>query len=257
MTNAKKTSQPIISQYKISRDKCPKTDKETEEMNKVPYSNVVGSIMYLMVSTRPEIAYAISVLSKYMSNLGKLNWLAMKWIFRYLIGTTDIGLVFKQSQNPTLVEGFCDSDYAGDRDTRRSTSAYYFLVWENCISWKVQLQPVVALSTTKAVYVSATEAIKEAVWIKGVLKELKLLKSIPIIYSNNQSSIHLCKNHVFHDKTKHVEIKYHFIRDKVTQGEVTVEKVPTEHNPADMGTKVVTLSKFKHCMNLLGINKGD
>jgi hypothetical protein len=92
--------------------------------------------------------------------------------------------------------------------------------------------------------------------MKGLLTEIKLLKEVPRVYSDSQSCVHLCRNPVFHDRTKHIEIKYHFIRDKVTQGEIQVEKVPTEENPADMGTKVVTLNKFKHCMNLLGVDTG-
>ncbi|XP_060969865.1 secreted RxLR effector protein 161-like [Cannabis sativa] len=226
-------------------------------MKDVPYSNAVGSVMYLMVSTRPDLGYAMSVLSKYMANPGKVHWLAMKWVFRYLLGTTKVGLIYNRQKANNIIEGYSDSDYAGDRDNRRSTSAYFFLIGGNCVSWKVQLQTVVALSTTEAEYVATTEAIKEAIWLKGLMKELNLLKGVPTVYSDSQSCIFLCKNPMFHYRTKHIEIKYHFIRDKVTQGEIGIEKVPTEDNPADMGTKIVTLNKFTHCMNLLRINSRD
>ena len=146
-----------------------------------------------------------------------------------------------------------DSDFAGDKDTRRSTTAYFFTVCGNCVSWKSQLQPVVALSTTEAEYIAATEAIKEGVWIQGMLRELGIYNGIATVYTDSQSALHLCKNPVFHERTKHVEVKYHFIREKVTQGEMKVEKVPTEDNLADMGTKVVSLGKFKHCLDLLGV----
>ncbi|KAM6562807.1 hypothetical protein CsatB_022805 [Cannabis sativa] len=225
-------------------------------MSKVPYSSAVGTIMYLMVCTRPDLAFAISTLSKYMANPGKIHWLAMKWVFRYLVGTPKVGLIYKQQKFSTNIEGYSDADYAGDRDSRKSTSSYMFLLGGNCVSWKAQLQPVVALSTTESEYISTTEAIKEAIWMKGLLTEIKLLKEVPRVYSDSQSCVHLCRNPVFHDRTKHIEIKYHFIRDKVTQGEIQVEKVPTEENPTDMGTKVVTLNKFKHCMNLLGVDTG-
>ncbi|XP_062103976.1 secreted RxLR effector protein 161-like [Humulus lupulus] len=181
-------------------------------MDKVPYSNVVGSIMYLMVCTRPDLAYAISVLSKYMANPRKEHWEAMKWVFRYLLGSTEMGLKFTKKLNCTLIEGYNDADYAGDRDNRKSTSAYFFLVEGNCVSWIVQLQPVVALSTTKSEYVAVTEAIKEAIWIKGLMEELSLLREKPTVYSDSQSCIHLCKNPVFHDRTKHVEIKISFYK---------------------------------------------
>ncbi|XP_060965293.1 secreted RxLR effector protein 161-like [Cannabis sativa] len=141
---------------------CPKTKLEQEDMANVPYSNAVGSIMYLMVSTRPDLAYAISVLSKFMSSLGKEHWKAMKWLMRYLKGTSKLGLVYQGHQTHQNIEGFTDADYAGDRDTRRSTSTYFFLTGGNCTSWKVQLQPVVALSTTQSEYIATTETIKEA-----------------------------------------------------------------------------------------------
>ncbi|XP_062104441.1 secreted RxLR effector protein 161-like [Humulus lupulus] len=217
-------------------------------MSKVPYSNVVGSIMYLMVCTRPDLSYAMSMLRKYMSNPGKPHWNAMKWTLRYLLGTTDIGLTYRRQNYGLKLEGYSDAYYAGDKDQRRSTSAYYFLFGGNCISWRVQLQPVVALSTT--------EAIKETIWIHGLLSEINIKCGIPTVYTDSQSCIHLCKNPIFHDRTKHVEVKYHFIREKVTQEQVFIEKVPTEENPADMGTKVVTLHKFKLRLNLLGVDTG-
>ena len=102
---------------------------------------------------------------------------------------------------------------------------------------------------------AATEGIKEGIWIQVLLKELNLYSGTITIYSDSQSAIHLCKNPVFHDRTKHMEMKYHFIREKVTQGLIKVEKVPIEENPADVGTKILTLSKFRHCLDLLGIGK--
>ncbi|XP_062104449.1 secreted RxLR effector protein 161-like [Humulus lupulus] len=185
-------------------------------MSKVSYSNAVDSIMYLMVCTRPNLAYAISVLSKYMSNPGRIHWLAMKWLSRYLVGSTKVELIYQQQQASTTIEGYSDADYAGDRDSRKSTPAYMFLMGGNCVSWKVQLQPVVALSTTESEYIATTEAIKEAIWIKGLMEEIKLLNGILTVYSDSQICVHLCKNPMFYDRTKHIEIKYHFIRDKVT-----------------------------------------
>ncbi|XP_062089642.1 uncharacterized protein LOC133796179 [Humulus lupulus] len=156
-------------------------------------------------------------------------------------------------QSSTVVKGYSDADYAGDRDSRKSTSTYVFSIGGNCINWKVQLQPVVPLSTTESEYIATTEAIKEAIWIKGLMGELKILHGTPTVYSDNKSCIHLYKILIFHDRTKHVEIKYHFIRVKVTQREIAIEKVPTEDKHVHMGTKRVTLIKFIHCINLLRI----
>ena len=152
--------------------------------------------------------------------------------------------------------GFMDSDYAGDRDKRRSTTTYIFTMCGNCVSWKSQLQSVVALSSTEAEYIVATEAAKEAMWIKGLLMELKLMQQEVVVYSDSQSAIHLCKNPVFHERSKHIQVKYHFIRDMVAQKVFKLEKVPTELNPSDMGTKVLPVSKFNVCKNLLNIGTG-
>ncbi|KAM6591354.1 hypothetical protein CsatA_013959 [Cannabis sativa] len=128
MRDAKVFKQPITSQYTLSKEQSPKTEKEIEAMKDVPYSNAIGSVIYLMVSTRPYLGYATSVLSKYMENPGKFHWLAMKWVFRFLLGTTKVGLVYKKQNPSTIIEGYSDSYYVGDRDNRRSTSAYLLLI---------------------------------------------------------------------------------------------------------------------------------
>ncbi|KAK0596509.1 hypothetical protein LWI29_016370 [Acer saccharum] len=118
---------------------------------------------------------------------------------------------------------------------------------------KSQLQSVVALSTTEAEYIAVTEAIKEAIWLQGLLGEINIFGGKAVIYTDSQSALHLVKNPIFHERTKHIEVKYPFIRDQVSNGVVQVEKVSTDDNPADMGTKIVSYSKFKHCLNLLKI----
>ncbi|XP_060960840.1 secreted RxLR effector protein 161-like [Cannabis sativa] len=160
MKGSKIASQPIATQYTLSKKQCQESKAEKEEMSKIPYANAIGSVMYVMVSTRPDLAYAISVLSRFMTNPGKTHWLAMKWLLRYLIGTTKLRLKYKQQQGKTVIECFSDADYVGDRDSRKSTSAYILLMGGNCVSWKVQLQPVAALSTTESEYIATTEAIK-------------------------------------------------------------------------------------------------
>ena len=113
---------------------------------------------------------------------------------------------------------------------------------------------MVTLSTAEAEYIAATEAVKEDLWIQGMLKELHMFTGVVIVYYDSQSAIHLCKNPVFHGRTKHVDIKYHFIRDKVAEGAINIAKVGTDENPADCGTKVVTLGKFRHCLKLLRVD---
>ncbi|XP_048336999.1 secreted RxLR effector protein 161-like [Ziziphus jujuba] len=150
MNEARLASVPLGGHYKLPIDHYPSTEKEKEDMNNVPYSSVIRSIMYLMISTRPDLAHAISVLSRFMSNPGRSHWDAVKWLMRYLKNTMYEGLLFKSSQNEVELLGYTDADYAGDRDKRKSISAYAFTVCGNCLSWKLHLQAVVALSTTEA-----------------------------------------------------------------------------------------------------------
>ncbi|KAL2240917.1 UNVERIFIED_CONTAM: Retrovirus-related Pol polyprotein from transposon TNT 1-94 [Sesamum indicum] len=171
-------------------------------MKKVPYSNAIGSVMFLMVSTRPDIAYIVSCLHRYMSDPGRIDWDAIKWLLRYLNGSINCGITFSKS-NQTKLIGYVDSNYANDR---KSTTSYVFTLCGSCISWKSQLQHIVALSTTEAEYIAATEAFKEAIWLKGLFKEFGILKDKVTMFSDNQSGIQLCKNPIFHDRTKHIDV---------------------------------------------------
>ena len=115
------------------------------------------------------------------------------------------------------------------------------------------MQPIVALSSTEAEYIAIADVIKEAVWLQGLLTEANLTEGKVTIYSDSQSAIHLSKNPVYHERTKHVDVRFHFVRDVVAQGLIELKKVPTEENPADMGTKIITPAKFKHCLKLLSM----
>ena len=141
-------------------------------MAKIPYANAVGSLMYAMVCTRPDIAYSMSLVSRFMSNPGKVHWQALKWILRYIKGSLGKGLVYggayENSYSPVAIEGFVDSDYVGCLDTRKSITGYIFTTFGTTISWKAGLQKVVALFSTEAEYIALTEAVKEALWLRGI-----------------------------------------------------------------------------------------
>ena len=254
LQDAKSTSVPLGGQFLLSREQCPTNLIDIEEMSKIPYAMALGCLMYIMVSTRPDIAHALSILSRFMSNPGMEHWKALKWLLRYLKGTWDYGLVYKKAGKDIILEGYVDADYASNRDNRRSTTSYIFMTNQNCISWKVQLQPVVALSTTEAEFMATTEAFKEAIWLQGILQELKILKGKATVYSDSQSSIHLSKNPVYHEKSKHIDIRLYWISEKIEEGVIGLDKVKSEENPADIGTKVLAISKFRNCLNLLNLS---
>ncbi|KAL9148736.1 hypothetical protein ABFS82_12G062000 [Erythranthe guttata] len=191
MTNAKTTNVPLAAHFQLSKDQSPKTETEIDSMQNIPYSNAIGSVMYLMVSTRPDIAYAVSCLSRYMSNPGMPHWEALKWLLRYLKHSLHVGLNFSKSETEIELIGYVDSNFANDRDSRKSSTSYVFTLCGSCISWKSQLQNIVALSTTEAEYIAATEAIKEAIWLKGILREIGFLKKDVTVFSDSQSGIQL------------------------------------------------------------------
>ena len=255
--NGKSVQMPLGGHFKLSLKDCPVRDCDVERMSKVPYSNAVGSLMYLMVCTRPDIAYAVSVVSRYLANPGKNHWEAVKWILKYLRGTANVGLVFGTNHgNHVDVTGFVDSDYAKDPDKGRSITGYAFLVQGCVVSWKATLQHVVALSTTEAEYMALTEAVKEAIWLRGLLEELGVELNTVAVNCDNQGAIHLSRNHAFHERTKHINVRYHFIREVLEAKTVEVLKVGTEHNAADALTKVVPGLKFQHCLELLSVGVG-
>ncbi len=251
MHNAKPVSTPFASHFKLNKEMCPKTQEDVDYMSKVPYASAVGSLMYAMVCTRPDIAHAVGVVSRYMNNPGKEHWMAVKWILRYLKGTTDQALCFGGSN--ISLQGYFDADMAGDRDNRRSTTGYVFIVGGTAVNWVSKIQSVVALSTTEAEYVVATEASKEMIWLQRFMGELGKENDKGTLYSDSQSAIHLAKNSAFHSRTKHIQLKYHFIRSVLEDGQLKLEKIHTSQNPADMLTKVVTREKLRTCSVSIGL----
>jgi len=166
MEGAKAISTPMPLHIQLSSKGSSISEKDKTYMEKVPYASAVGSLMYAMVCTRPDIAQAVGLVSRFMSNSGKMHWEAVKYILRYMKGTPDHVLVFGGRYRDFSVVGFCDSDYAGDRDRRKSTSRYVFTVGGTMISWRARLQTIVALSTTEAELIAGVEAAKEALYLR-------------------------------------------------------------------------------------------
>ncbi|GJW81785.1 retrotransposon protein, putative, ty1-copia subclass [Tanacetum coccineum] len=216
--NEKSVKMLLGGHFKFSLKDCPVKDCDVERMSKVTYANAVGILMYLMVCMRPDIAYAVSVVSRYLANPGKNHWEAVKWILKYLRGTTTVGLVY---------------------GTNRGNHV-----------------DVTALSTTKTEYMALTEAVKEAIWLRGLLEESGIELNTVAVNYDNQGVIHLSRNHVFHERTKHINMLYHFMKEALEAKTVKVLKMGTEHNDADALTKVVPGLKLQHCLELLNVGVG-
>ncbi|KAG7563868.1 Integrase catalytic core [Arabidopsis suecica] len=253
MGEAQVTNTTIGAHFKLA---AVREDDECVGVEQVPYSSAVGSLMYAMIGTRPDLAYAICLVRRYMSRPGSMHWEAVKWIMRYLKGSQDLNLVFTKEKE-FRVTGYCDSDHAADLDKRRSISGYVFTFSGNIVIWKASLQPVVALSTTEAEYMALTEAAKEAIWIKGLLKDMGLEQEKVSLCCDSQSAICLSKNSVYHERTKHIDVKFNFIREVVASREVDVLKIHTSRNPADALTKCIPVNKFKAALEVLKLIQWD
>ncbi|MCO5568252.1 hypothetical protein L7F22_021949 [Adiantum nelumboides] len=186
-----------------------------------------------------------------MSNPSKKHWEAVKGILRYLKATKNMCICYGSQE--LSVMGYTDSDYVGDLDNRRSTSRYVFTMARGAVSWRSRLQTCVTQSTTKAEYVAVSEACKETIWLGRLMINLGIKEETPILRCDTQIAIQLTRNSVYHSKTKHVDVKYHFIREMVEDKQVQLVKVHTIDNPADLLTKGLPGESFAHCCKLLGV----
>uniref|UniRef100_A0A251T6N3 Putative zinc finger, CCHC-type n=1 Tax=Helianthus annuus TaxID=4232 RepID=A0A251T6N3_HELAN len=244
MNQCNTVSTPMEYGIKLSKD-----DPE-EFKDESMYRSLVGSLMYL-TNTRPDIMFAVSKVSRFMESPKRSHWEAAKRILKYVKGTLDQGITYSKGGKQKLV-GFSDSDYAGNVDDSKSTSGYIFHLGSGPISWQSKKQKVVALSSTEAEYMALTLAGCQAIWLKGILDELqgKDNYSIPI-YCDNKSTICLAKDPVYHGKSKHIRVKYHFIRDLIRREDVTILFCATKDQLADIMTKALQPKDFLRLKTLL------
>ena len=253
MSKAKSVCSPLAGHFKLNSEQCPTSDKDKADMSRVPYASAVGSLMYAMVCTRPDIAHSVGVVSRFLSNPGKEHWEAVKWILRYLRGTSRVCLCFGSSE-PLLV-GYTDSDMASDVDSRKSVSGFLMTFAGGAVSWQSKLQKCVALSTTEAEYIAITEGCKEALWMRRFLDELGLRQDKYVVFSDSQSAIHLSKNSSFHSRSKHIDVRYHWIRDLLETKQLHLAKVHTSENGSDMLTKTLPKEKLEACRRRAGLSE--
>ena len=215
------------------------------------YTHLVGSLLYISVCTRPDISQAVGVLSKYMQEPTTEHWQAAKGLLRYVASTREQGILY--GSEPNLVIGYCDADYAGDLDTRRSTTGYVFILHGGAITWLSKRQSTVAVSTTEAEYVAAAQATKEALWLRVLLADLGIVVNTFPIRADNQSALKLLKNPVVSNRAKHIDVVYHFARERVVKGDVKFDYICTDEMLADMLTKPVPRSKLELCCEGIGM----
>jgi hypothetical protein len=216
------------------------------------YRSIIGSLRYL-VHTRADISFAVGYLSRFMEAPANDHFAALKYLLRYIAGTLTHGCAYRRGDNEELI-GFSDSDHAGDVDSRKSTSGVLFFFGSSPISWQSQKQKVVATSSCEAEYIAATTAASQGVWLARLLGELLNQRAAPFtLFIDNKSAISLCKNPVLHDRSKHIDLRYHYIRDCVEKGKVEVEFIRTEDQKADILTKPLGRVRFQALRDKVGI----
>ena len=222
-------------------------EQDDEPFDPRTYREAVGSLVYAMVSTRPDLCYAVSKLSQTLSNPTTGNWQMLKHVFQYIQGTLDLGLVFRKTDKLGLI-GYADADWANSND-RKSMTGYCFMMSENgpAISWKTQKQTSTALSTCEAEYMALSAASQEAIYLIRIYENLTGKNCSPVkIFGDNQGSLALVKNPIKHGRSKHIDIRYHFVRDCVAEGKVELSYIPSNDNLADPFTKPLSRVKLNN-----------
>ena len=254
LSDSKPVTTPLNPGTRLSTSMCPQNDAEALEMQQYPYISVVGSLMYLAVTTRPDIAYAAGVLARFNSNPGPAHWQAAKHVLRYLKGTTHHKLVYQPSTSPEPFITYSDADHGGNPDNGKSTGGYVVKIGSGAVSWSSKLQPLVALSTTEAEHISAVEAGKEILWMRQFMGELGYDISGPsLLRMDNQSAIAVSKNPEHHSKTKYLSLRLFWLRDAVQDGLIALTFVGTQEMAADIFTKALDRFKVQKCSEMLGL----
>ena len=250
----------ILDRFGMTESKLVKTpaikevEDQDEKFNDIElYQQCVGSLIYLNTCTRPDLSIAVSLLARKMSNPLSRDWTAAKRVLRYIRGTSAFGIKYSAGNGDSLI-GYADADWAGDTKTRKSTSGYVFLLAKGPVSWATKKQTAVSLSTAEAENVSGSLATQELIWLKRLVSEVKGGNEIPTLMQDNQGAIAMSKNPVKHTRTKHIDIKYHFIREKLLNNEFKVQYCPTNEMIADIMTKPLgtqLFEKFRGMMNMV------
>jgi histone deacetylase 1/2 len=248
MEDAKPRTTPMSVHTKLTKD-----DGTPLDVHKFPYSSLVGALLFLASTTRPDIAFTVSALSRYMATPTIGHWETAKRVLRYLSSTATTGLFFEKCSSFDF-KAFCDADYAADVSTRRSTTGFIFLLNGTAISWSSKLQKTVALSTSEAEYMAAAAAIKEALWLKTLFTDLSVPLTGPFnLYVDNQAALKILRNPVTTPRSKHIDVLYHFARERVMSGDIAVSYVESAHNLADVFTKPLPPVKHTACCTGFGM----
>jgi len=246
-----KTPMELNAKVELARKKESLNEPKIEN---IPYLEAIGSLLYVSQISRPDIAYAVNVVSSYSKEPKWHHWQAIKRIMRYLKGTIDLKLTFTKNSNPDVI-GYSDADWANDPTDRKSISGCIFISSGAAISWFSKKQRTVALSSVEAEYIALSFACQEAIWLRELRNEINKTcddKAI-IMKCDNNGAISSAKNQMISQRTKHIDVRHHFIRDKVEKKIINVDYLPSEHMIADMFTKPLGSTQYCYLRNMIGL----
>lgn len=230
-------------------------DEDGTKVDVTMFKQVIGSLMYL-TATQPDLMFGVSLMSMFMANPKESHWAAIKRLLRYLKGTMEHGIFYKNEGRKTSLISYFDSNYAGDLDDRKNTSGLVFMIGSGVVSWVSKKQPVVSLSTTKAEYIATAFCACQCIWLRRILEQLGAEeKEETVILCDNSSTIQLSKNPVFHGRSKHIAVRFHFLRDLVNYEVVRLSFCCSEEQVADIMTKPLKLEQFEKRRSMLGVMK--
>lgn len=247
MSECKPTITPIDVNVKLEKPECINNDV----MNQYPYQSLIGALMYLAVTTRPDIAYAVNYLSQFNTNYDIEHWKGAKRVLRYLKGTSNYGLVYERTGLPLF--GVVDADWGANMIDRKSYSGFAFILAGAPITWEARKQRTIALSSTEAEYMALSEATKEAMYLRDVLNNVGLECDCVTLFNDNQGAIKLAQSKNYSSRTKHIDIRHHFIRHMCEQSVIYLKYLRTDQMPADVLTKGLNGKKHYECMSNLGM----
>lgn len=250
--------QKMCSKFRLEQAKPAPTPMDTSLLNdaseespcNAPYRELVGSLLYLSTCTRPDISTSVSIVSRHVQNPTHKHWIMAKRILKYILGTQQYKLLVGGGKELSI---YSDADFANDKRTRRSRTGYIVYLGKGAVSWQSHLQSTVALSTAESEYMAITHAVKEGTWIHKLVQDITRKEGKLVMYCDNKSAILIATNPVVNHRSKHIDVRYHFIREKIADNSVILKYVPSDSNPADIMTKPLVRVKFERFRLMLGI----